>query len=80
MRIVHEYDGPTKADLDVINIVNFVLLSLVKLGYFISCPAGRAGDKPRILTISAQLKLKLGLSLAKIENKIMKNGCDVVVN
>ena len=52
----------------LINIVNFILLSFVKLGYFDSCPGGWVGgdgwEKSRIMTNSAQLKLKLGLSLA----------------
>ena len=54
----------------LINIVNFVLVSLIKLGYFGTFPGwwgegvGEWG-KSRIRTNPAQLKLKLGLSLAK---------------
>ena len=48
------------------NMINFVLIRLSIFGHFDTFP-GVGGGKLRIKTISAQLKLKLGLGLAKID-------------
>ena len=48
----------------VINLINFAFLSLAEFGHFDTFPGGWGIS--RLKTISAQLKLKLGPSLAKI--------------
>ena len=46
-------------------LINFALLSLAEFDHFDTFPGWVGGAKLRLKTNSAQLKLKLGLSLAK---------------
>ena len=55
-----------------INIIHFALQCLAWFGLFDTFPGWVGRAKPRLKTISAQLKLKFGLSLAK-SNVIAKS-------
>ena len=50
----------------LINIVNFVLLSLVKLGYFGTCPGGWVGEiknKDQLSPAETETRAELGKNL-----------------